>query len=127
MLWGGKPAETLRAAENHKVIILLSEEIVGEISQVLTYSELKKIYQAEGLSHEELIEAVLKVGQFVQVTKKVSVVQEHLADNKYIECGLAANADYIVSGDRHLLKVVHYRKMQILSVAEFLQTTLSLI
>ena len=122
MLWGGKPAEILKAAENHKVIILLSEEIVGEISQVLTYPKLKKIYQAEGLSHEELIEAVLKAGQFVQVTKKVSVVREHPADDKYIECGLAANADYIVSGDRHLLKVVNYGKMRLLSVSEFLQT-----
>lgn len=101
--------------------IVTSEEIVREINQVLAYPKLKKVYQAEGLRHEELIEAVLKIVQFVKVTKKVNVVIEHPADDKFIECALAAGADYIISGYKHLLKVVSYKKIQILPVSEFLQ------
>ena len=93
----------------------MSEGIVGEISQVLAYPKLAKICQAECLLHEELIEAVLKVVKFVEVTKKVNVVVEHPADDKFIECALAARADYIVSGDKHLLKVGSYKKTQIVS------------
>jgi putative PIN family toxin of toxin-antitoxin system len=111
----------MKAATDHRVSILTSEEIVAEISRVLTYPKLKKAYQAEGLSHEDLIEAILKIGKFVKVTKKVNVVQEHPADDKFIECAFAAGADYIVSGDKHLLKVVSYKKTQILSVNEFLK------
>lgn len=121
MLWGGKPAEIIKAAEDHKFGIFTSEEIVGEISQVLTYPKLKKVYQSEGLRHEDLIEAVLKIGKFAKVTKKVNVVKKHRADDKLIECALAAGADYIVSGDEHLLKLGSYKKTQILSVSEFLQ------
>jgi uncharacterized protein len=121
LLWGGKPAAAIKAAEEGKIGIFASEEIVGEISQVLAYPKLPKICQAECLRHEELIEAVLKVVKFVEVTKKVNVVMEHPADDKFIECALAARADYIVSGDKHLLKVGSYKKTRIVSVNEFLQ------
>lgn len=77
LLWGEKPAAIIKAAEDRKMCIVTSEEIVGEISQVLNYPKLKKIYQAQGLLHEELIEAVLKICKFVKVTKKLKVVLEH--------------------------------------------------
>jgi uncharacterized protein len=121
LLWGGKPAAIVKAAEEGKVAIFASEETVGEISQVLAYPKLAKILQAEILHHEELIEAVLKVVKFVEVTQKVKVVLEHPADDKFIDCALAAWADYIVSGDKHLLKVGSYKKTRIVSVNEFLQ------
>lgn len=121
LLWGGKPAEIVKAAEKGRVVIFLSEEIAEEISQVLTYPRIAKVYQAVGLRRVNLVEAMLKIGKFVQVTRKARIVVEHPADDKFIECALAANAEYIVSGDRHLLKVGSYKKIQVLSVSEFLQ------
>lgn len=120
LLWGGKPAEIVKAAEQGKVRLVASEEILREISQVLNYPKLRKVYEAEEMSHEELIEAVLKVVQFVQVTRRVKVVLEHPADDKFLECALEAKADYVVSGDKHLLKVGNYEKIQVVSVHEFL-------
>jgi uncharacterized protein len=121
LLWGGKPAEVIKAAEQGKVRLFTSEEIVREISHVLNYPKLRKVYQAEEMCHEELIEAILKIVRFVKVTRRVKVVLEHPADDKFIECALEAKADYIVSGDRHLLKVGAYKKIQIVSVNEFLR------
>ena len=121
LLWGGKPAAIIRAAEESKLVIVVSEAIMGEISQVLAYPKLAKVYQAEGLHLEELIEAVLCVVKFVEVTQKVKVVVEHPADDKFIECALAARANYLVSGDRHLLKVGNYKRTRIVTVNEFLQ------
>ena len=121
LLWGGKPAEIVVAAEKRQINVFLSEEIVQEFSQVLSYPKIKKIYQTEGLNEEKLVEAVLKVSKFVGATEKVKVVMEHPADDKFIECAQAAGAKYIVSGDKHLLKIAHYKKTRILSVNEFLQ------
>jgi len=33
MLWGGKPAEIIKAAEQNRVVIFVSEEIVAEIAE----------------------------------------------------------------------------------------------
>ena len=121
LLWGGKPAVIIKAAEEGKVGIFASEEIVSEISQVLAYPKLARTYLAEGLLHEELIEAVMKVVKFVEVTQKVKVVLGHPADDRFIDCALVARADYVVSGDKHLLKVGSCKKTRIISVNEFLQ------
>lgn len=121
LLWGGKPAQIIKAAENHQITIFLSEEIVQELSQVLAYPKIRKIIEAEGLSHQDLMETVLKIGKFVGATEKVNVVLEHHADDKFIECALSAKADYIISGDKHLLKIANYKKIRLLSVNEFLQ------
>jgi len=121
LLWGGKPAAVVKAAEDGKICIVASEEIVDEISKVLNYPKLSKFCQTQEIGHEGLIEAILKIVNFVKVTKKFNVVLEHSADDKFIDCALAAGADYIVSGDKHLLKIVCYEKNPILSVNEFLK------
>ncbi|MGA3291170.1 MAG: putative toxin-antitoxin system toxin component, PIN family [Candidatus Bathyarchaeia archaeon] len=121
MLWGGKPAEIIKAAEKNSISILTSEEIIAEISQVLNYPKLKSIYLAEGLRSQDLIETVMKIAKFVKVTKKLNVIVGHPADDKFIECASAAGADYIISGDKHLLKVSCYKKTQIVPVNKFLQ------
>ena len=121
LLWGGKPAEIVKATESRRIEILISEEILAEISRVLNYPKLSKIYQVEGLRREDLIEAVLKIAKFVKIAERVCVVKDHPADDKFLECASAAEASYLVSGDRHLLKVVHWKRTKILSVSDFLQ------
>lgn len=120
LLWGGKPAEIIKATEQGKVRLVASEEILREISQVLNYPKLRKVYEAEEMTREELIGAVLKVVQLVEVNRRVKVVLEHPADDKFLECALEAKADYLVSGDKHLLKAGNYEKIQVVSVREFL-------
>ena len=63
----------------------------------------------------------MKVVKFVEVTQKVKVVLGHPADDRFIDCALVARADYVVSGDKHLLKVGSCKKARIISVNEFLQ------
>jgi putative PIN family toxin of toxin-antitoxin system len=120
-LLGGKPVEIIKAAEQKSVFIFASEEIVAEISRVLTYPKIRSIYEAAELKRETLIETVMRTAKFVEITGKLNVVKEHSADNKFVECALAAGADYIVSGDKHLLKVACYKKTHIVSVKEFLK------
>ncbi len=120
LLWGGNPAELVKAAEDRRLCIFISEQIVGEISRVLEYPKLQQAYQGAGLDRRDLMEAVLNVGRLVRVSRRVNVVAEHPADDKFIECALAAHADYVVSGDRHLLKVSRHENIRILPVREFL-------
>lgn len=42
-------------------------------------------------------------------------------DNKFVDCAVAANADYIVTQDKHfqVLKDIDFPKVNILSIAEF--------
>lgn len=42
-------------------------------------------------------------------------------DNKFVDCAIAANADYIVSEDRHFraLKNIDFPKVEVLTIEEF--------
>ena len=111
----------IRAAEQCKVSVLISGEIVAEINEVLTYPKITKICLAEGLRREELVGIVLRIAKFAKVTKNFHVVVGHPEDDKFIEYASTAGANYIVSGYKYLLKVACYKNTQIISVNEFLQ------
>jgi len=64
---------------------------------------------------------VLKIAKFVKPTSKVQVIQEHPADNSVLECAQAACADYIISGDKHILRLASFEKTKIVSVNDFLK------
>jgi predicted nucleic acid-binding protein len=51
---------------------------------------------------------------------KVEILEEDPADNKFLECALMANAEYIVSVDKHLLKLKNYKNIKIISAIEFI-------
>jgi predicted nucleic acid-binding protein len=41
--------------------------------------------------------------------------------NKYIECGIAADANYIISGDIHLLELGEYEGIKIITARNYLE------
>ncbi len=41
-------------------------------------------------------------------------------DDKFIECAVALEADFIISGDKALLEVGHYKKIKIVTPKQFL-------
>jgi len=45
---------------------------------------------------------------------------EDADDNKIIECAVTAKADYIVTGDPHLLDLKEFNWIKIVKAAEFL-------
>ena len=70
-------------------------------------------------------EARAAIGQFtvlVHPQESVSVVREDEADNRILECALAAGADAIVTGDHHLLQLRRFRGARITTPREFLDT-----
>jgi uncharacterized protein len=120
MIWGGLPAEVITAAENKRILIITSEEIIKEINETLAYPKLKRIYERAGIAKQELVEAALRVGKLVEVKTKVNVVHEDVADNKFLECAFDSKADFLVTGDEHLLKIGCYEKTRVVTVKQFL-------
>ncbi|MDP2753102.1 MAG: putative toxin-antitoxin system toxin component, PIN family [Nitrospirota bacterium] len=55
------------------------------------------------------------------VYRQIFVVQDDPDDNKFIGCAIECRADYIVSGDTHLLNLKEFEGIKILRVSEFLK------
>jgi len=55
--------------------------------------------------------------------QKCGKIEEDPDDNKILEAALEAKADYIISGDRHLLKLKVFRGIKIAKARQFLEKT----
>ena len=55
----------------------------------------------------------------VKPEEKLDVIVSDESDNRYVECAVAGNAQYIVTGDEHLLALGEYEGIAILTPAAF--------
>jgi putative PIN family toxin of toxin-antitoxin system len=61
------------------------------------------------------------VSDFVNPSKTINVVSEDPGDNRILECAVEAQANYIVTGDFHLLKLSRYRNIEVVNAVAFLE------
>lgn len=57
---------------------------------------------------------------FVAPARKIEAIKDDSSDNKFLECAIEVQADYIVSGDKHLKKLVEFEGIKIIDVKKFL-------
>ncbi|RLG42902.1 MAG: putative toxin-antitoxin system toxin component, PIN family [Thermoproteota archaeon] len=113
------PDKILRAWQKGKFQLIVSPEIIEEIRRVL-FSE--KIKNRGWMTEKEIEEflflleraALLSPGQFT-----LKVIKEDPGDDKFIIAAIEQKADYIVSGDKHLLNLKSYQEIKIVSPREF--------
>ena len=117
----GIPAKILTALEAEQFQLLLSEPILEEIGRVLHYGKIAKRHR---LSEEKLLTfledlahlAILTLGKL-----KLVVIKDDPQDDRYLECAIEGDAEYVVSGDQHLLNLKEYKGIQILTPRAFLE------
>ena len=101
----------------HNLSLITSPPILKELQDVLK-TEKKfgleeddiSLYMWLLLSHSTLIEPV----------ESIDIIKDDPGDNMVLECAVEGKADYIISGDSHLLSLDEYRGINILSAREFL-------
>ena len=74
---------------------------------------------------EQDITAALKmidrVATIVRPVRKVTILKD-VPDNRILECVVTADADLIVTGDSHLIKLKEFEGISIARLADFLRT-----
>jgi len=116
--WGGNPNKIFEESLTDNLIIITSYEQFEELCRVLEYPRLG--FTPEQKSRIKRI--IQGVAVFVSPLEKLQVVKEDPADNKIIEAAIAGKADYILTGDKHLLKLKEFRGIKIVSPEEFCKT-----
>jgi hypothetical protein len=100
--------------------LVVSESIVEEIKRILLYPKLKKIH---GLEKEEIdffFDDLIAFAYFTPEELKLEAVPNDPSDNKYLVCAVEGKADYIISGDHHLLALGIWEGINIITAKEFL-------
>jgi putative PIN family toxin of toxin-antitoxin system len=101
-----------------KFELLLSNEIIYEYLEVIE----RKISKATA---ENICSSLLNSDSAILINTyfKMNLIHADPDDNKFVDCALAGNADYIVTDDKHFeeLKKIDFPKINTITTEEFLK------
>lgn len=114
-LFGGNPRKIVDSWLKKQYIFCISPQLKAEI--------LNKLQNKFSLSNQALqtIEVALDVNTEKYIPKKKLFVCKDPQDNFLLELAQEARADYIISGDKLVLELKHYKKTKIISPKNFLK------
>jgi hypothetical protein len=116
----GSPARIMELWEEERFEVVISPEIIGELGQVIRYPKIQEKYHLPEQYVEKFLGLISNQAIVVEPVRKITQIKSDPTDNRYLECAIAGRAAYIISGDQHLLRLVEYQGIPILSPAEFL-------
>ena len=117
-LWGGVPRQLLQAAREKKLQLYTSTPLLLELTDILGRAKFARKLAAAQLSVDQLVERYALLTTVVHPTIIAPTVLRDPDDDQVLACALAAKADLIVSGDRHLLDFQQYQDIPIVTPAD---------
>jgi len=111
ILFGGPPRDVLKLVISGTVGCSISLAILDELRDVLQRPKFK--FSSE--QSFNVLEELHTVCDIINPMVKIYVITEDPDDNKILECAVEAKSAFIVSGDRHLLDLVEFRGIKILT------------
>jgi putative PIN family toxin of toxin-antitoxin system len=123
IIFGGKPKQILEKAIRGEIRLCISEPILEELKGVLR--RFKFDYSPDMI--QVILTELLRIADFVNPSKTIDIVSEDPEDNRILECAVEAGANYIITGDFHLLKLRKHRNTEVLDAVAFLEKLFSAI
>ena len=112
--FGGNPKAVLELARRSHIRNTTSPFIINEIERVLT----RKFGWQKDVTRE-VINDIQGFSHVVTPPETIAVIK-NLPDNRILECAVAGEADYLISGDHHLTDLKTFGTINIVTPMEFL-------
>ncbi len=113
--WFGNPYTILRKAYAKEFIFVISYDQFDEFRRVIEYDK----FDFDIEDRDRMGSFVFDNALFIRPMERLDIVKDDPSDNMILECALEGKADFIVSGDSHLLELKRFRGMPIPSPREF--------
>jgi len=102
----------------NKFTLLITHPVLRELREILTRKPLSRLANRPV---DEFLTLLERQAKKVSPGEKVRIIKDDPEDNKFLECALAGKADFIISGDHHLLSLRKFRGISILNSKEALK------
>jgi hypothetical protein len=116
----GPPAQIIDLWEAGVFDVAVSDPLLDELKRVLRYKRVRKYLEMTSVEIDSLIKQWSPTAVYIDSEMRLDLVEDDPDDNRVLECAVAAEAEYIVSGDDHLLDLGEYRGIVVLPPAGFI-------
>ena len=100
-----------------QLCLCVNSEILNEYEEVLAQKTTREIAR-------NVVEAIARLHTTIyqEVYFHFGLISQDVDDNKFVDCAVAADAEYIVTNDSHfnILKEIEWPKIAIINIKEFL-------
>lgn len=114
----GAPRRVLEAWLAGRFTLVTSEAVIGEVARVLRYPRIRDRYHLTEGDVVAVVDALLSDADVVAGLYEVRRSADP-ADDVFLACALEGRAEYVVSGDRHLLEIGSYHGVLIITPRQF--------
>ena len=120
----GPPGFILKAWREQVFDLIVSKDILKEIEQVLFYRKIRKRHGWSDKEIKAFIGAIPLFAIIVPGKEKAKVRLKDHADEKFLIASQEGKADFLVTGDKELLRLKNYQGTEILSPNDFVKNVL---
>lgn len=119
LIRSGKPRLLWNKVIKGEIELIISREILSEFNNVARRPKLRRYVSLKRLRRFNLV--LIRRAEIIEVRTHLPQITEDPDDNVIVETALDGRADYIVSGDKHLLILKEFRGIKIINVEEMLE------
>ncbi|MBI5374230.1 MAG: putative toxin-antitoxin system toxin component, PIN family [Candidatus Schekmanbacteria bacterium] len=118
----GNPSQIIKAWREKKFRLIISYSLLEEIERVIFYPKVRKYSDWSKEEINDFLKEIKQVSVIKESTRFFSeIIKDDPDDDKFIITAIEGKANYIVSGDQHLLKLKTYQGIKIITPANFLK------
>jgi len=125
-LWRGLPNNLIHLARREEIQVCISESLLAELENTLSYKKLQQKIQSLNLTKEQLLIGTREITYIYPIEELVVPELRDPDDTIVLATAIAASAEVIITGDRDLLILQEYQNMQIMTATDFLEQYFSL-
>ena len=114
------PGKILDLVAENLIEWVVSPPIIREIKRILLYPKLRKYHQKTAEELDRYFDDLLLFAWVVEGERVLEIIQDDPSDNKYLAAAEEGEAEFIITGDHHLLDVKKYKSTRIVSAKTFL-------
>lgn len=116
----GKPAQILDAWRTTRFELLIRQDILDEVGEVLRRPRIQKRHQWTDQMVARFLDGLRELAVVTPGELQILNAAEDPDDGMYLACAVEGEADYVVSGDQHLLRLGSFQGTLIVTPAQFL-------
>lgn len=119
IFWKQHLEKIFELVNNQEVLLCFSPKTIEELYRVANYPHIYKKIQKDNIDIISVLDTLIANSKTVNPISIPDIIKEDASDNHFLACAAAAGADYIISGDKHLLKLKSFQNIPIITPRKF--------
>lgn len=120
IFWKNRLLPFFKLINERQITLVFSLQTIDELYRVIAYERIFKKIKEQSIDPFSIIDTLVSSSVIVRPRHTPSVISDDPTDNAFLACAAEVLADFIISGDKHLLRLKSYKGIPILTPQQFL-------